>query len=173
MDSDNQCVPDDSEDTGDSNWWDSVVDILLAPIKAIGSVVEALLQGLNFLVDFVKGLFDWIVDLLKHVFVPSDDFWSDKTGMLQHTLETKFGQEGYKQIFTSLQNVDSADLSNLTFTFMGFTFVAIDLSYVNQNIKLIHMVLYAIFGVLLIRYNLNNFYKAVRGEDLYKGDGEI
>lgn len=142
---------------------------MLSPIKAIGDLVTSIVEGVGYIVDFFKGLLDWVLDLLKKVFVPSDDYWSEKTGMLQHTLESKFGKEGYEQVFNTLQNADSSELDNITIDYMGNTITVVDFSYLRSNISAIHTVIYAIFGVLLVRYNLNNFYKAVRGEDLYKG----
>ena len=133
---------------------------MLAPIKALADLVQTL-------VSFILGLWDWLIDLVKHLFVPSDNFWDNQLADFKGILEDKFGVEGMQSILTSLQSSKQAEIGDFKMSVMGKTFMIIDMSFVDDNLTLIHSIIYFVFGVLLIKYNLNNVYKTVRGGSLY------
>lgn len=125
----------------------------MAPIKAIA--------------EFIQKFWDALKDFLVGLFVPKDGFWDEKLNTLKATLTSKFGLDGMEDILTSLQNMQAGKVPNFTMTLYGQTFTFIDMSFIQNNITLIHSVAYFVFGFLLIRYNLNNVYKMIRGGSLY------
>lgn len=151
---------------------------MLAPIKAIMQAVETIVQGIDsivsFFADFFKNLFDKLLDFVKNIFVPSDSYWDSQIGNLQKSLESKLGTKGYEQLMDTLDNPISNGAPNVSMTVLGVTVDILDLSIITDNIKYIHMFIYAIFGIILLRYNINNVHKIISGgQDLYKGGDDL
>lgn len=145
----------------------------MAPITAIGSLVESIGKGLDALVSFFKDFWDGLVEFIKSIFIPSDDFWDSKVGGLQDTLESKLGADGYKQVMESMANVNSGAVPNTQITLLGATFSIFDFDLFNQYKGYIHTFFYAVFAVLLLRYHINNIHRLTSGNDLYDGGGDI
>lgn len=110
-----------------------------------------------------------ILDGIKSLFVPSDKYFEDKIGTLQKTLESKVGVEGYKQMLESLDNASGGNLSDIKITLGGKKYTIIDFDFLAQYKGFINGIAYAIFGVLILRYNINNVHRVISGNSMYGG----
>lgn len=186
--------PDNPACAGDSggNWWDGIVDIVMAIPTALGKIIDGIIGLPKLIIDGIAGFFgtlfgligdiiDFIValpgkiidllsDLLKLLFVPSDDFWDEQIGMLQDTLGSKLGTDGLKRIVDSAQSAQAMTLSDLHMTLNGTDYKVMDFNGADKAMSMAHMLIRGVMLWALVKYSISCVYKLVRKDDLPTGE---
>ena len=143
------------------------------------TLLEHILKALNSLNPFSSeflgykliGLFG---DLLKNLFVPSDNFFSDNVDNLKSEISQKMPYSDYLKIFGSIENVSAEDNSisinmpeykisdNLTIKQDKF----IDFSFVTKYREVWYSWVRGFVLIFLVIYNLNQISKLLRGVNI-------
>lgn len=116
----------------------------------IGGFFSALLDGIkalfDLLIDAITGLFSWLLeglgDLLKFLFVPSDNLGND----FKEKLDDKFPFiNQFSKAIDSFLNIDgSAEEPDFSITYQGANAKIVDFSLVEKYIPIIHSIIIAI-----------------------------
>lgn len=155
-------------------------DGIVSAVKAVAGAVWAffsdpigsLVSGFTSLLSFLGGLVSAIGDLLKALFVPSDDFFDSKFNMLSKTLGTRVKTQDYEELLASLQVATRASsLPDMTATIMGHQLTIVDMSWYSDYQTTIYGWVRGVMFVLLLFYNINQVYKLIRRDTLQNGTG--
>lgn len=110
---------------------------------------------------------------MSFLFIPDDGYMKDQTNGIRGSLDEKINTKDLQNAMNSLKGANVRSLSMPRASFMG-----IDLNLqafwdtINENIDFIHLFIRAIMYALLIRYNINNVYRLIRGSDMESGGGD-
>ena len=128
---------------------------------------------------FVYKLIDLLGNLLKSLFVPSDNFFSNNFGNIKEKLQTKLGYQAYIDIFGTLEDIDESGattidihnykVGNLNINMDKF----INFSFITKYKDTWYGWVRAFTFVALIAYNINQIYKLIRGTNLADGQQTI
>ena len=134
--------------------------------------IEGIVGGVKQLVEWVGDFFGFLGKLLHDLFVPEDDFISNKTKGLQKTMNSKIDTKQFSDTFSSLQNVKSRSMPTPRASILGVNINFDLIGMISEHLPLIHMFVRVVVFAMLIRYNINNVYKLIRGSDINSGGGE-
>lgn len=134
------------------------------------SAINGLLNGVKTIVGWVGSFFEFLGNLLKDLFVPAENFFDDEVGKLNDNLNSKIDVSEFESSFNSLKNVKARSIpvprsSNVMGVNIQFDWI----SGINEHIGTIHMFIRAFVYLILLRFNVNNVYKLIRGSNLYGG----
>ncbi|MCR1868964.1 hypothetical protein NSA22_00785 [Longicatena caecimuris] len=153
-------------------------DGIVSAVKAVAGAVWAffsdpigsLVSGFTSLLNFLGGLVSAIGDLLKALFVPSDDYFDSQFNMLSKTLGTRVKTQDYEELLASLQVATRAStLPDMTTTIMGQQLTIVDMSWYSDYQTTIYGWVRGVMFVLLLFYNINQVYKLIRRDTLQNG----
>ena len=116
-----------------------------------------------------------ILDGLKALFVPADNFFSNQFGEIKQALQNKLAYQSYIDIFDTLEDFSGNGSTVVDFdgyvvgdstisqdNFLNFNFIT---QYKDTWLSWVR----AIFFIGLVIYNINQIYKIIRGTKLTDG----
>lgn len=110
-----------------------------------------------------ENIWDKILEFLKKILVPSDNFFIDEFKALEGELNGKFNGNGLNYISDFKNNSKSVDPKFVyTFTIMGTT-VTLDFSFVTRIVPLCHIVFGGLTLLFLAWYHYKNVLLLIRG----------
>lgn len=136
---------------------------------------NSLLQPLAAIRDGILNLPQLIGNLLRELFIPSPDFFSNQFNGLRTTLNNRLSITAYENLLADIQSVTAGQMprisANIPLLNREITFV--DFRWI-ENAKPYYFpwVRGAMF-ILLILYNYNMVYKLIRGTDLVSASNTI
>ncbi|MEG2908937.1 MAG: hypothetical protein RR945_06960 [Erysipelotrichaceae bacterium] len=145
-----------------------------ASFDIINNFLNFIWKGIESLVNFFMNFFKTLGDFITNLFVPKADYFDKKFQGFQNILNSKINLNDYKNSINSLKNATSTStlINPQNLSIFG-TSLNIDVfKYVNQNISFIHLFIRALMFLILLRYNINNVYKLIRGGDMSKGSDD-
>ena len=126
----------------------------------------------NFLGYKLVGL---ILDGLRSLFVPSDDYFSNQFGEVKETLQNKLAYQSYIDLFGTLEDFSGNGATVVDFEGykVGDSTISQD-NFLNFNLVTKYKDTWfswvrAIFFIGLVIYNINQVYKMIRGTNLADG----
>lgn len=118
-------------------------------------------------------------ELLKDLFVPSDNYFSNKIDDLKLRLSEKIPYEDFINMFGEIEKIESSNYSNISLNDykIGNNKISIN-NFINFNWLLQYKdTWYAwvrgIFFILLIIYNINQIMKLFRGYNIGEGVSRV
>jgi|GEM_PF-5778321 hypothetical protein len=143
---------------------DSIRGGISSIIAAITNIAKTIIEGIRgLLVEFLKLLLDGLKDLLKSLFVPSDDFLQEKFNGLKSNLGSKFGTDEVNSFFGSLSSAQPKGFSDIVFKGQK----VVDMTFINSALPNIKVYTDGLFWFLLICYQIDNVYLMIRGKRLF------
>lgn len=110
-----------------------------------------------------ENIWDKILEFLKKILIPSDNFFIDEFKALEGELNGKFDGNGLNYISDFKNNSKSVDPKFVyTFTVMGTT-VTLDFSFVTRIVPLCHIVFGGLTLLFLAWYHYKNVLLLIRG----------
>lgn len=163
------------------SFFSSVLSFITDFFGTIGSVIGSAISGVvhgigdifGFLGHIVSDLVGGFMDMLKSLFIPSDDFFSKKFDGVNTNLQGHVDIETYKIIADKVSNVSSsrAGIPNITINWFGRNVTIVDFSFIQKYKNTINDWVRGFMLILLLFYNINNVYKLIRGGALADGSG--
>lgn len=156
-----------------------IIEFLGSLVSAIGKFIWSLFEGainlivggISTLVDWVGSFFKFLGDLLHDLFVPSEDFFDKEVGKLNTNLNSKINVSELENSLNVIKGAQSrAIIQPRAVSFFGVNLEIDFMQGIEEHLSTIHFFIRAIVFVLLLRYNINNVYKLIRGSDLAGGD---
>lgn len=139
-------------------------------INGIGAFFGTLWGWLTDIVDGIaniaKSIIDLLGDLLKSLFVPSNDFWQGQFDDFKTLVDRKMGVGAFTNVIDSLGGVGSAGLPNVTLSVMGISATIIDFSLLSKALPTMHLFIRAFAMWWIVNYCINNVYKVIRKDDI-------
>jgi len=192
---------DSGENDGDnsndnSSWFSSIVDflnnilnsIINLPknfIEGIGNFFNVLIDGVKTIVDylnpfsenfFVYKLISLLGDLLKWLFVPSDDYFENIKETLLSDLQTKLPYQDYINMFSTIIDIGTdgqmEDISINNYQVAGLKLNIsnfIDFSFITKYRSTWYAWVRGFMFIFLIIYHINQLTKFLRGFSITDG----
>lgn len=146
-------VPSDTtgDITGDGGSW-----VLNIPI--LGDILRVLMKILELLKTFVKTLIDALVSAITTLFVPSDNYFTDKFDGYRTTLIGKLGDNNFDFLQQSGSNIE-----DIYINIFGQQVCIVKITLFNKFKDFAFIVIRAFFYFFLILFNFNQVIKFLRG----------
>ena len=109
---------------------------------------------------------NFIIDGIKSIFIPSDDYFSEKIEYIQSRFRNSFGITEYDMSF--MFRTETA-FKNVTIKLLGQEMTIIDMSYFIGAIGTFRPILRAFITFLLIFYNINQFFGLIGQQSIMTG----
>lgn len=132
----------------------------------IPNLIEQIKNIISSIADLPGKIINGIIDALKTLFVPGDNFFKDNFDNIYAILNDKFNLDKFRSAFDTIMHTDVATLPSITITLFGMTMPLMDFSYLASALPTIHLLIRGAFYYHLIRYHIANVYKLIRGDDL-------
>lgn len=127
--------------------------------------INLIVSGISTIVDWVGSFFKFLGDLLHDLFVPDDDYFSKNFDKLNKEIEGKMNIDDYKNAINALTRPSRSGFTDLKANLYGKEVTIIPFSYVNQYLDDIQNWCRGFFFIFIVLYNVNFFYKLIRGGD--------
>ncbi len=124
---------------------------------------------LNWFADFPTML----GDLLKLIYIPSEDFFSNQFDLIKSALQNKLSVDSFTGVMDSIKSASAGEMPNIEVTIMGHTATIINFDYFRNVKSTINSWIRGFMFVLLILYNYNMVYTIVRGGGIFSGTGHV
>lgn len=130
----------------------------------IGSIVSAF----DFVIDFLGGLIEGFMNMLKSLFIPDDGFIDKQFAKTKEILDHKINLSQYESALDSIAGANATEIpqSRGSLMFLGVDFSVLS----NDFLKFLPTIrpysdpiLRGIMFITLLFYNINNVYKLIRG----------
>lgn len=132
----------------------------------LGGVTAGIADLISTILGLVGDLLDGLFELVKKIFLPSDNFWSSNLDGLKN----KFFHDEIKEVqngVESLETVGSGQFGDVTGSLMGVdNLTIIDSTSINMSLEKIHSWVRGFFYPLLLFFNINQMYRVIRGTSL-------
>lgn len=112
-----------------------------------------------------------IGEMLKTLFIPSDDYFALKFEGLKDGLETKLSVDTYAEIIESFANANGGHFEDINAVVMGRTVTIVNAEPINSALSHIHRWVRGVIFALLAFYNFNQVLKLIRGTDYIGSSG--
>lgn len=155
-------------------------DLVIDAIKAIAGGIWDLFKGalnligdgISWIVDFFKGLWDGFVNVMKMLFVPESSFIDKKTTKIRNDFNAKMNIDQFTNAIESLKGAKARSIpqSRASVMVFGAPVGGDVLSPITENLDFIHMAIRAFMFIILLRFDINKVHKLIRGTDLYEGE---
>lgn len=157
-----------------------IIDFLGGLISGIGNFIWSLFKGainlivggISTIVDWVGSFFQFLGNLLKDLFVPSDDFISNEVNSMRNNLDSKVNVSELEKSMEIIKGAQSRAIVQPKASIMGVNIDFDFMSAINEHLGTIHFFIRAVVFVILLRFNINNVYKLIRGSDLNGGGND-
>lgn len=137
-------------------WLKAILDALFKILNAILALPFVLLEM----------LWDFLWDLIKAVFVPSEDFWDNNLNELKKVIYYD-ELEDMVDDFSSIADGGGGSFKDIVVSLMGVDgLTVIDADSINSILDNIHSWVRGVIFPLLILFNINSLYKLIRGTSL-------
>ena len=111
-----------------------------------------------------------IIELLKTVFLPDEQFFSDHFDILKGKLEERLSYNAYIEAVSLLKNVTTGSIPDVKATLWGTECTIVNMGFIRDNIRSLHSLIRGVFFILLALYNYRMVLFLIRGTD-YIGAG--
>jgi len=118
-------------------------------------------------IDSIGKFLEGIMDILKFLLIPSDDYWSSKLDNLQNTVDSKFGQSNLS--FIELLKVNELEIPDLSANIKGNEIVVLKNDFLVSSIGKIRPIIGGSVIILLGIFNFNQIYKFFSGRKFTDG----
>ena len=169
----------------------TVLNLVFEPLfDFVGKILNLLSDFVDYLLPggdkwFVSDLLSFLGSLLKDLFVPEDDFFSDKINSLKDDLNSKIPIDNYIATLEEIENAGSTstysddiplsvDLNNynlldkIKITLNNFIDFSIFSNYKDTWYSWVRVFIY----IMLVIYNVNEIIKFLRGFSITNGSGK-
>lgn len=134
--------------------------------SALTEIVQGIFENL---VNLPSQIIDLLVDALKLLFVPSDNYFSSNFDSIKALLESHLSLTSFKSLMEIIQNAKAGTLPDLKIKIFGVDYVLFSFKFFDPYIPTIQYWIKGFLGALLVLYNINQVYKLVRGGSLQDG----
>ena len=163
--------------------WDFITNILswLNPFSEnfiLLKLWEFLSDILSYLNPFSDNFFGNILvekigTLLKNIFIPDEDYFSNKIADLKSNLNNKIGYQDYIDTLQNIENVQESNIGDIYLNNYKINGVEISSKFINfENIlkyrNLWFGIVRGIFYISLLIFDINYIYKLIRGNKLFE-----
>ena len=154
------------------------LSLLSAPFNLIGEALDSVGEGIetvwNEIKDLPSKIANAISDLFSYLFVPGENFFSDKFNQIKEDFTNKVGLDA--SALDDLKDISSGDMADSGYfegVINGKRVKFVDFSFMSGFITKFHDVVRGFVYPLLVLYNMNQIYFLIRGVDLFgRGKGD-
>ena len=113
--------------------------------------------------------------MLRDLFIPSDDFFSNHFNNLRNTLNNRLSITAYENLLADIRTVTAGQMPKIhaTIPLINRTVTFVDFQWIENAKPYYFPLVRGAMFILLILYNYNMVYKLIRGTDLLSASNTI
>lgn len=137
----------------------------------LGGLIDILLVPINWIIDFFKGFFNLLGELLKTLFVPSDSYLSDNFGDIKKELSDKMGIDlSILENLTKAREVRGDIIGPISFNLFGKS-LSMDLSFIERIQPYTRAISAGLSAIFLCWYDYKHIVAIIRKAQPIEGQG--
>lgn len=135
--------------------------------------LDGISNSIEFIVDFFGNFFAFMLEFLKNVFVPSDDYFIDNYNSLNSSMSGKLGiDSGVLEDLVGSSSISSFASPNFSYSFVVLGVpVTIDFSFITKVRNITLGISNGLMVIFLCWFNIKKVIWLIRGTSPIEGGG--